>query len=132
MGDEYEYELQELDEFEYGDDVDDLNANSGDEFQDVGSQSPSKTLNKVNSGATLEYYGNFPQNPQVQKKKKLRHYDRIVTNPKYKAFDIESCGSAFFKNLEYHNEEIDIRDMIKKVESRKQRREKRRKKKLQI
>lgn len=36
-----------------------------DEYQDVGSQSPSKTLNRASSGATIEYYGSFPQNPQA-------------------------------------------------------------------
>jgi hypothetical protein len=53
-----------------------------------------------------------------------------VTNPKFKAFDIESCGSNYFKDWEFSNDELDIRDMIKKVESRKQRRERRRKRQL--
>lgn len=44
--------------------------------------------------------------------------------------DIESCGSAYFKEWDFTNDELDIREIIKKCESRKQRQEKRRKKKL--
>lgn len=49
----------------------------------------------------------------------MRNYDRIVTNPQFKAYDAESCGSAYFKDWEYTNDELDIRELIKKVESRK-------------
>lgn len=67
-----------------------------------------------------------PQLPP-QKKRKIRNYDKIVTAPKYRQYDIESCGSALFKDWEFSNEELDIRDLIKKVQNRKQRMEKKRK-----
>ena len=50
------------------------------------------------------------------KKKKIRNYEKIVTNPLFKHLDIESCGSAYFKDWDVNNDEMDIRDMIKKVE----------------
>ncbi len=61
--------------------------------------------------------------PQPVKKKKLRNYEKIVTGFKYRHYDIESCGSVLFKDWEFTNEELDIRELIKKVEGRKQRRE---------
>ena len=33
---------------------------------------------------------------QQEKKQKIHDYTRIVTNPRYKAFDDETCGSAYF------------------------------------
>eukprot|EP00347_Sterkiella_histriomuscorum_P007426 403348965 len=68
--------------------------------------------------------------PPPQKKRKLRNYDKIVTNKNYRQYDVESCTSALFKDYEFTNDELDIRDLIKKVEGRKQRRETKRKKQL--
>lgn len=34
------------------------------------------------------------------KKKKLRNYEKIVTHPLYRHLDVESCGSAYFKDWE--------------------------------
>ena len=65
-----------------------------------------------------------------QKKKKVRNYEKIITNPKFKEFDAESCGSAYFKDWEFTNEELDIRDLIKKAELRKKRQEKRKRKQI--
>ncbi len=59
----------------------------------------------------------------------MHDYTRIVTNPRYKYFDDETCGSAYFNDCNCSEREIDIRDMIKKNETSKKRREKRRLKK---
>ena len=50
---------------------------------------------------------------------KLRDYKRIVTNPKYKYFDEETCGSAYFNDCNASEKEIYIRDTFKKVYVRK-------------
>lgn len=78
-----------------------------------------QTLTKSNMGMTQDNYGNFVQPVPLVKKKKFRDYNKIVTNPKYKNFDIESCGSAYFKDWDFTNDEIDIRELIKKSENRK-------------
>jgi hypothetical protein len=66
--------------------------------------------------------------PNQPKKKKLRNYDRIVTNPKDTQYDIESCGSVYLKDWELGNDEIAIRETIKKCENRKLKKERRRRK----
>ena len=65
-------------------------------------------------------------NNQQEKKIKLHDYTRIVTNPRYKYFDDETCGSAYFNDCNCSEKELDIREMIKKNESTKKRRERRR------
>ena len=67
----------------------------------------------------------------LPKKRKKRFYEKIVTNTKYKDLDEESCGSAYFKDLEFGNDELDLRDLIKKVEARSKRREARKRKKAE-
>ena len=52
-----------------------------------------------------------------------------MTNPRYKAFDDETCGSAYFNECNCSERELDIRDVIKKNQATKKRREKRRNKK---
>lgn len=63
------------------------------------------------------------------KKHKIHDYSRIVTNPKYKYLDEETCGSAYFEDGNMSERETEIRDIIKKSEANKQRMEKRKKKK---
>jgi hypothetical protein len=58
----------------------------------------------------------------------VHNYERIVTNPKDKKLDVESCGSFYLKDWELGNDEIAIRDTIKKSENRKIKMERRRKK----
>lgn len=53
-----------------------------------------------------------PLHPHHNKKK--RDYARIVTNPKYKYFDEETCGSALFNDFNASERELNIRDTIKK------------------
>lgn len=65
-------------------------------------------------------------NQQPEKKRKIHDYSRIVTNPRYKFFDDETCGSAYFNDCNCSERELDIRDMIKKNEQTKKRRERRR------
>jgi hypothetical protein len=62
------------------------------------------------------------------KKKKLRNYERIVTNPKDISLDLESCGSYYLKDWELGTDEIHLRDTIRKSENRKLKMERRRKK----
>lgn len=50
---------------------------------------------------------------------KVRDYKRIVTNPKYKYLDDETCGSAYFNDCNASDNEIDIRNTFKKVIVRK-------------
>lgn len=111
----------------------------GDEYdQDQGSHQLGSGVQSMGSKGILFGSPNDNFNPfaaasinqQPPKKRKIRNYDKIVTNTKYRQYDIESCGSALFKDWEFSNEELDIRDLIKKVEGRKQRREKKRKKQL--
>lgn len=49
-----------------------------------------------------------------EKKLKMHDYKKIVTNPRYKFFDDETCGSALFNECNYSEKELDIREMIKK------------------
>ncbi len=64
--------------------------------------------------------------PPVEKKRKVHDYTRIVTNPRYKCFDDETCGSAYFDNCNCSEGELDIRELIKKNQATKKRRERRR------
>jgi hypothetical protein len=41
-------------------------------------------------------------------------YSRIVTNPKYKYFDEETCGSAYFNDCNASEQEIDVRESFVK------------------
>ena len=52
----------------------------------------------------------------------------MVTNPRYKYFDEETCGSAYFNECNVSEKELDIREVIKKSEQTKKRRERRKKK----
>jgi hypothetical protein len=45
-------------------------------------------------------------------------YTRIVTNPKYKYFDEETCGSAYFNDCNASERELDVRETFKKVNIR--------------
>jgi hypothetical protein len=56
----------------------------------------------------------------------LRNYDRIVSNPKDRQLDLESCGSVYLKDWELGNDEIALRDTIRKCEIRKMKKERRR------
>lgn len=51
-----------------------------------------------------------------------------MTHPRYKYFDEETCGSAYFNECNASERELDIREMIKKHETTKKRRERRKKK----
>jgi len=51
-----------------------------------------------------------------------------VSNPKDRQYDIESCGSVYLKDWELGNDEIAVRDIIKKCENRKLKKERRRRK----
>lgn len=64
--------------------------------------------------------------PPAMKKKKLRNYEKIVTHFKDRKHDVESCGSVYFKDWEFGNDEIHIREIIKKCENRKLKQERRR------
>jgi len=46
----------------------------------------------------------------------LRNYEKIVTNPKDKLLDIESCGQDYFDNNPMGKEEMEIREMLKKYQ----------------
>ena len=70
---------------------------------------------------------NKSQTPII-KKKKLRNYEKIVTNPKDKQYDLESCTSYYLKDYDIVSDEINIRDSIKRCENRKLKAERRRKK----
>lgn len=72
-----------------------------------------------------------PQNQNInqEKKHKVHDFSRIVTNPRYKYFDDETCGSAYFNDCNVSERELDIREAIKKYEASKKRRERRRLKK---
>lgn len=45
-------------------------------------------------------------------------YSRIVTNPKYKFFDEETCGSAYFNEYNASEREIDVRETLKRQQYR--------------
>jgi hypothetical protein len=62
------------------------------------------------------------------KKKKIHDYEKIVTNPKYKRFDEETCGSAYLNSWDPGKDELNIRAIIRKCENRKLRKEKKRRK----
>lgn len=53
------------------------------------------------------------------KRKKKHLYEKIVTHPKDKEHDEETCGSAYFKDCDFDDYEIRIREQIKKCEKRK-------------
>jgi uncharacterized membrane-anchored protein YjiN (DUF445 family) len=61
----------------------------------------------------------------IDKPPKKHDYSRIVTNMRYKYFDEETCGSAYFNDCNIDEKEIEIRDMIKRNQATKFRREKR-------
>lgn len=67
--------------------------------RDLGNLAPSQSINPL---------------PPPQPKKKIHDYARIVTNPRYKCFDEETCGSAYFNDCNASEKEIDIRETIKK------------------
>lgn len=58
----------------------------------------------------------------------MHDYGRIVTNPRYKYFDEETCGSAYFNECAVSERELDIREVIKKNEATKKRRLQRKRK----
>lgn len=63
------------------------------------------------------------------KKKKVRNYEKIVTNKKDVHLDIETCGTGmYFREWDPSQDELNIREIIKKSENRKMKQERRRRK----
>jgi|LauGreDrversion4_2_1035121.scaffolds.fasta_scaffold219299_1 hypothetical protein len=57
---------------------------------------------------------NYNKNMQQTINTKKGDYSRIVTNPKYKYFDEETCGSAYFNDCNASEGEIDVRESFVK------------------
>ena len=73
---------------------------------------------------------NQPGQQEPEKKEKIHDYTRIVTNPRYKYFDEETCGSAYFNDCNASDKELEIRDTIKRNQNTKKRREQRKKRRI--
>ena len=71
-------------------------------------------MNFENQATWAQTQSQQPQRNQTIKQKK-GDYSRIVTNPKFKFFDEETCGSAYFNDCNASEREIDVRETLKRV-----------------
>ena len=67
---------------------------------------PKNGENQWNPFANSQQNLNPTTNSPEPKKKKVHNYEKILTNPKDKKLDVESCGSFYLKDWELGNDEI--------------------------
>lgn len=90
-----EEEVEEGEESEHDEDMDN---HSQQDMMPLNQKQP-RTMQQQQYGqySNLNEFGHPLASIKV---KKLRNYDKIVTHPLFKHLDVESCGSAYFKDWE--------------------------------